>query len=77
MLEEKRPDQHKVIERRVLAHAQTAVLLASGHLSLMDGNRGVQITLDAHSVYDLLDMLYQHRDELHRLSQQEGVPSWL
>ncbi len=68
MPEQKNPDQHQVIARRVLAPTQTAVLLASGNLSLADGKRGVQMTLDADAVYDLLDMLYQHRDELHRLT---------
>ncbi len=72
MTEEKTSNQHQVVERRVLAPNQTAVLLANGNLTLAESKRGVQITIDAYAAYDLLDMLYQHKEWLHQITHQEG-----
>ncbi len=63
---------HETIERRLLAPYKVALLLDNGSLSLMDSKTGMQIYLDVAEAYNLLDMLYNHRDLLHRLSQETG-----
>jgi len=63
---------HETIERRLLAPYKVALLLDNGSLALMDSHTGMQIALDATSAYSLLDLLNNHKDLLHRLSQQSG-----
>ena len=48
---------HGIIERRLLASYQVALLLDNGSLALMNSNTSMQITLDAKASYSLLDGL--------------------
>ena len=59
---------HEIIERRLLAPYHVALLLDNGSLVLMASNTGAQIAMDADEAYNLLDLLYTHREMLHRLS---------
>ncbi len=63
---------HETVERRLLAPYKVARLLDNGSLSLMDSKTGMQIYLDVSEAYSLLDMLSNHRERLHRLSQGTG-----
>ncbi len=63
---------HETIERRLLAPYQVALLLDNGSLALMNSNTGAQITLDAAAAFNLLDLLYDHRDLLHRLEATQA-----
>ncbi len=64
---------HEIVERRLLAPYHVALLLDNGSLVLMASNTGAQIAMDATEANSLLDLLYTHRDLLHRLlrGQQE------
>lgn len=63
---------HGIIERRLLAPGQVALLLDNGSLSLMNSNTGIQITLDAAAAQSLFDLLSGHREELHWHAPGQG-----
>lgn len=70
---------HETIERRLLAPYQVALLLDNGSLALMNSATGMQITLtlDAAAAFNLLDLLYDHREMLHQLLHEQEPPEKL
>ena len=64
---------HNVIERRLLGPYKVALLLDNGSLVIMSSDNSTQVVLDAQASYNLLGLLYTHREMLDRLSQRQGV----
>jgi hypothetical protein len=68
-MSDKPSELHEIIERRLLAPSQVALLLDNGSLALMNSATGMQITLDATASGSLLDLLSTHKDFLHQFAQ--------
>ncbi len=79
MKDDQPQELHETIERRLLAPYQVALLLDNGSLALMNSATGMQITLtlDAQAAKSLLDLLYDHRELLHRLGRMQEPPEKL
>ena len=60
-------DKAHVLEWRALAKEQTALLFKDGTISLTDETDQVVFSRDA--TYELLDLLYRHRNDIHRAVQ--------
>ena len=79
MKDDQPQELHETIERRLLAPYQVALLLDNGSLALMNSATGMQITLtlDAAAAFNLLDLLYDHREMLHQLLHEQEPPEKL